>query len=43
MKKTAKDIKGKQELLLVSLNEFYDNKNNIDTLNNILNGEGEKK
>jgi len=43
MKRTAKDIKGKQELLLVSLNEFYDNKNNIDTLNNILNGEGDKK
>tara|TARA_B110000483_G_C18138987_1_gene520617 strand:+ start:339 stop:1022 length:684 start_codon:yes stop_codon:yes gene_type:complete len=37
-KDKVKDIKGKQELLLVSLNEFYDNQYNKTALFDILNG-----
>ena len=37
--KKEKDIQGKQELLLVSLNKFYQEKNNKKNLIKILNGE----
>ena len=37
--KKEKDIQGKQELLLVSLNKFYQEKNNKRSLIKILNGE----
>ena len=37
-KEKVKDIKGKQELLLVSLNDFYDNEYNKLALFDILNG-----
>ena len=38
LKKEKKDIKGKQELLLVSLNEFYENEINKLSLIDILEG-----
>ena len=37
-KEKTKDIKGKQELLLVSLNNFYENEYNKLALLDILNG-----
>ena len=38
--KKTKEIQGKQELLLVSLNKFYQEENNKECIKNLLNGEG---
>ena len=38
--KKSKEIQGKQELLLVSLNKFYQETSNRECIKNILNGEG---
>ena len=38
--KKSKEIQGKQELLLVSLNKFYQEISNRECIKNILNGEG---
>lgn len=38
--KKSKEIQGKQELLLVSLNKFYQENSNRECIKNILNGEG---
>ena len=38
--KKTKEIQGKQELLLVSLNKFYQEENNKECIKNLLNGDG---
>ena len=38
--KKSKEIQGKQELLLVSLNKFYQENGNRECIKDILNGEG---